>query len=169
MSAFFESRRLGARGLAKRFRLPTPARSGLRGKLRRGATVVETAIVLNICLLFLLALFDFCRVIMIQQMMTDAAREGCRYAIVNTSTATTSQVQSYVNYLCGQQIGNLTINVYQANPATGANIGTWTNAGLSSSIGVQITGTMATLTPTFSMLPNQLPVQATSVMASEAN
>lgn len=107
---------------------------------------------------------------MIRQVVTNAAREGCRYAVVNTSTATTSQVQSYVtNYLCGQQIKSLNINVYQADPTTGANLGTWTNAGLSNSIGVQVTGTISPITPTFSLLPSSLPVQATSIMASEAN
>ena len=128
------------------------------------------ALVLPVCLMFVLGLFDFCRVIMIRQVVTNAAREGCRYAVVNTSTATTSQVQSYVtNYLCGQQIKSLNINVYQADPTTGANLGTWTNAGLSSSIGVQVTGTISPITPTFSLLPSSLPVQATSIMASEAN
>ena len=74
---------------------------------RGGAAVtLETALVLNVCLIFLLGLFDFSRVIMIRQVVTNAAREGCRYAVVSTSTATTSQIQNYVtNYLCGQQIG----------------------------------------------------------------
>ncbi len=133
-------------------------------------TVLEMALVLNVCLLFLLGLFDFCRVLMMRQLVTNAAREGCRYAVVSTSTATTSQIQSYVtNYLCGQQIQGLTINVYQADPTTGANIGAWTNAGLSNSIGVQVSGTVSALTPTFSLLPSSLPLQATCVMASEAN
>jgi Flp pilus assembly protein TadG len=137
---------------------------------RRGAITVETALVLNVCLIFLLGLFDFSRVIMIRQVVTNAAREGCRYAVVNTSTATTSQVQTYVtNYLCGQQIGSLVINVYQADPTTGNNLGAWTNAGLSNSVGVQITGTISTVTPTFSMLPSTVPVQATCIMASEGN
>ena len=145
-------------------------RAGRSRGRRRGATIVETALVLNVCLMFLLGLFDFSRVIMMQQLVTNAAREGCRYAVVNTSTATTSQVQTYVtNYLCGQQINNLAINVYEADPTTGANLGAWTNAGLSNSIGVQITGTISTMTPTFSMLPSSLPVQATCIMASEAN
>jgi Flp pilus assembly protein TadG len=131
---------------------------------------VEMALVLNVCLIFLLALFDFSRVIMIRQVVTNAAREGCRYAVVNTSTATTSQVQTCVtNYLCGQQIANLVINVYQADPTTGNNLGAWTDAGLSNSIGVQVTGTINTVTPTFSMLPSSLPVQATCIMASEGN
>ena len=61
------------------------------------------------------------------------------------------------------------ISVYEADPTTGANIGTWTNAGLSNSIGVQITGTISTMTPTFSLLPSSLPIKATSIMACEAN
>jgi len=137
---------------------------------RRGATIVQTALVLNVCLMFLLGLFDFSRVVMLRQLVTNAAREGCRYAVVNTSTATTAQVQSYVtSYLCGQPINSLAINVYEVNPTTGANIGTWTNAGLSTSIAVQITGTINTMTPTFSLLPSSLPIQATCIMASEAN
>ena len=137
---------------------------------RRGATIVETALVLNVCLMFLLGLFDFSRVIMMRQLVTNAAREGCRYAVVNTSTATTSQIQTYVtNYLCGQQINNLTINVYEADPTTGANLGAWTNAGLSNSIAVQVTGTVKTVTPKFSLMSSSIPVQATCMMASEAN
>jgi Flp pilus assembly protein TadG len=128
------------------------------------------ALVLNVCLMFLLGLFDFARVIMMRQLVTNAAREGCRYAVVNTNTVTTSQIQTYVtNYLCGQQIKSLSISVYQADPTTGANIGTWSNAGLTNSIGVQVSGTISTMTPTFSLLPSSLPVSATCVMASEAN
>ena len=131
---------------------------------------MEMALVLNVCLMFLLGLFDFGRVMMMRQLVTNAAREGCRYAVVNTSTVTTSQIQTYVtNYLCGQQIKSLSISVYQADPTTGANIGTWSNAGLSNSIGVQVSGTISTMTPTFSLLPSSLPVTATCVMASEAN
>ena len=135
-----------------------------------GATAVETALVLPVCLMFLLGLFDFARVIMIRQVVTNAAREGCRYAVVNTDTATTGQVQTYVtNFLCGQQIKSLAINVYQADPTTGANLGSWNNATLSNSIGVQITGTISPITPTFSLLPSSLPIQSTCIMASEAN
>lgn len=125
---------------------------------------------LNVCLIFLLGLFDFSRVIMLQQLVINAAREGCRYAVVNTETVTTSQVQTYVtNYLCGQQFTNLVITVYEANPSTGANLGTWTNAGQGNYIGVQVTATISTVTPTFSLLPKTLPVAATCIMASEGN
>jgi Flp pilus assembly protein TadG len=157
-------------------RLPGEAdarRPALRARARRrrsGTSIVQTALVLNVCLVFLLGLFDFSRVIMLRQLVVNAAREGCRYAVVNTSTATTAQVQSYVTtYLCGQPINNLVVNVYEADPTTGANLGTWTNAGLSNSIAVQITGTINTMTPTFSLLPSSLPLQSTCIMASEAN
>ncbi len=74
--------------------------------------------------MFLLALLDFSRVFMFQQLVINAAREGCRYAVVSTSTVTTGQIQTYVtNYLCGQQINNLVITVYEADPTTGANLG----------------------------------------------
>lgn len=158
--------------LRARSRRAAQRRGSVAGKgcRRRGAVTLETALVLNVCLIFLLGLFDFSRVVMIRQIVTNAAREGCRYAIVNTNSATTSQVQSCVtNYLCGQQIGSLVINVYQADPTSGANIGSWTNAGLSDSIAVQITGTINTVTPTLSFLPGTVPVQATCVMASEGD
>src|ERR1700722_6198723 len=130
-----------------RFRLP-PKPVTRRQRRRRGATIVQPALVLNVCLMFLLGLCDFVRVIMLRQIVTNAAREGCRYAVVNTSTATTAQVQSCVTtYRCGQPINSLVISVYQADPTTGANIGTWPNAGRSDSIGVQSTGTISTMPP----------------------
>jgi Flp pilus assembly protein TadG len=155
---------------ARRRLLGRRRRAGRRRGGRQGLAIVETALVLNICLLFLLALYDFSRVILVQQLVINAAREGCRYAIVSTDTATTTQVQAYVtNYLCGMQISSLVINVFEANPANGANIGTWTNAGLSDYIGVQITGKINTITPTFSMLPSTVAVSATAVMACEGD
>jgi Flp pilus assembly protein TadG len=162
--------RLPQRAAARRA-LRGDRRSGARfGRRRGGATVLETTLVLNVCLIFLLGLLDFSRVVMMQQLVINAAREGCRYAVVNTSTASTSQVQSWVtNYLCGQQINGLVINVYEADPTTGTNLGAWTNASLSNSVAVQITGTISTITPTFSMLPSSVPLQATCIMASEGN
>lgn len=144
--------------------------SALARRRRRGASIVETAIVLNICLVFALGLYDFCRVIMIQQLVTNAAREGARLAIVSTTTLATTDIQTTVtNYLVGQQINNLTISVYEADSTTGANIGTWTNASLSNCIGVSVSGTIKTMTPTFSLLPSSVPVSAVCVMNSEAN
>jgi Flp pilus assembly protein TadG len=137
---------------------------------RRGATIVETALVLGIALMLLLGLFDFGRVLMFRQLLANAAREGARLATVTTNSSTTSDIQTCVtNYLGGQQLKNLTISVYEADPTTGNNIGTWTSAALGTCIGVQVTGTYSCMTPTFSLLPTNLPLSATAIMNSEGN
>jgi Flp pilus assembly protein TadG len=141
----------------------------LQSRRRRGAAVVETALALGVALMFVLGLFDFGRVIMMQQLVENAAREGARQAIVGTSSMTTAQIQAVVtNYLGGQSLSNLNITVYEADPTTGANIGTWTSAGLTNCIAVQVTANCPTMTPTFSLLPSLVPLQATVVMYSEA-
>jgi Flp pilus assembly protein TadG len=137
---------------------------------RRGGTIVEAALVLNLVLVLMLGLFDFGRLVLAYQLLNNAAREGARLAVVNTNSMTTSQIQTAVtNYLAGQQLSNLTINVFQANPSTGANIGTWTNAQLGNSIAVTITANYVPTVPTFSMIPKTLPLQAVSIMTCEAN
>lgn len=125
---------------------------------------------LNICLMFILGLFDFARVTMARQLIVNAAREGCRLAVVSTSTLATSDIQNCVmTYLAGQQFSNLVISVYQCDPTTGNNLGSWNNAPISGSIAVQVSANYATMTPTFSLLPSSLPMAAKVVMTSEAN
>src|SRR4051794_26096439 len=89
-------------------------------RVRRGAAVIETAVVLNVLLLGLLGTFEFGRMIMIRQLMDNAAREGARLAAVGTVAdheVTTDQIQSTVtSLLAGQSISGLTVSVYQANP-----------------------------------------------------
>jgi Flp pilus assembly protein TadG len=121
---------------------------------RRGVTLVETAIVLNLFLLMMFAIMEYGRFVMQGQLLINAAREGARYATVNTSTVTTAQVKSYVtSYLAGQLPASLTINVYQADPTTGANVGSWTNASAGTPIAVEITGTYRPMLPITSILP----------------
>jgi hypothetical protein len=49
----------------------------------RGATLVETALVLSLLLLFLFGIFEYGRYLMVMQMLANAAREGSRYAACN--------------------------------------------------------------------------------------
>jgi Flp pilus assembly protein TadG len=66
--------------------------------LRRGVAMVEFAIVLPIFLLAIIGIIEFGRVVMVQQMLVNAAREGARRAV--TPGATNSQVTTLVdNYL----------------------------------------------------------------------
>lgn len=62
---------------------------------RRGATMVELAIVLPVLLLIILGIIEFGRGVMVQQILTNAAREGARQAVLPGMT--TLQVEDRVN------------------------------------------------------------------------
>ena len=72
-----------------------------RLQTRRGrpaAALVETAAILIVFLLFLFGVFEYCRLIWVQQMVENAAREGARYAIVNTTdTNLIADTQAQIN------------------------------------------------------------------------
>jgi Flp pilus assembly protein TadG len=149
-----------------------------RGPRRLGAAAVEFAFVAPILFMLLLGILEYCRFLMTVQLMNNAAREGARYTVVNTTAAlTTASIQTYVdNYMAGQgtaQLVNYTpssnITVYQADPNTGANVGNWQNAGWGAPIGVTITGTYNPVVPGILYLTGSIPVQATCIMYSEAN
>ena len=54
---------------------------------RRGATVVEFALVAPVIFLFVFGIIEFGRLVMVQQSLTNAAREGCRTAVLATTTS----------------------------------------------------------------------------------
>lgn len=137
---------------------------------RRGTTLVESAIVLNVVLLIMFGLIDYGKFVMTVQLLNNAAREGARLAVVNTNTMNTSQITTQVqNYLAGQNLSGMSISVYQADPTTGNNLGTWNNTTLGGSIAVQITGNYKPILPTFSRLPATIPMTVTAMMTCEAN
>jgi len=53
---------------------------------RRGAAVVEFAVVAPLIFLLLFGMIEFGRMLMVQQIMTNASREGARRAIIESST-----------------------------------------------------------------------------------
>jgi Flp pilus assembly protein TadG len=57
-----------------------------RATTRRGATVVEFAVVSPLFLLFIFGLIEFGRYVMVQQALTNAAREGSRTAALVTTS-----------------------------------------------------------------------------------
>lgn len=151
------------------------------GTERRAATAVETAVVLIICLLFVCAIYDYGNYLMVTQLANNAMREGARYAIANTSSATTANIQSTaMQYLAGQSLLNSggtalqasDIQVYQANSSTGAPItpdSTWSNAAFGTSIVVKANLTYKPMFPSFGFLKSSFPITATAMMSSEAN
>jgi Flp pilus assembly protein TadG len=141
-----------------------------RPRGRRGVTLVETGIVIGVCLIFMLAIFEYGRFVMVKQLVENAAREGTRQAIVNPGSGTTAAIQATVtNYLAGQPLQGLSIQVYKADPATGANLGDWRTAKFGEGIAVQVSGGYTPMLPTFGFLPATVNLRATSLMRSEAN
>jgi Flp pilus assembly protein TadG len=137
---------------------------------RRGAVLVEAALVLPICFALLLALVEFGRLTMVRQLLDNAAREGARLAVVSTNTLTTQDIQNCVtSRMAGQTLQGISIQVYKADRTTGNNIGQWTDAGMGDCIAVQISGNFTPIVPHLSLLPNPLPMTAKAMMYSEAN
>lgn len=145
---------------------------GTRGGKRFGTVAAEFAVVGVIFFVFLFGIIEYGRLVMVRQVLENAAREGSRYAVVHTADKTTADVQNVVtNYLAGQgaQMQGLNIQVYMADPATGANLGAWTDAGAGQAIAVQVNGNYRTILPALLLMPSTIPLQVRSVMYSEAN
>jgi Flp pilus assembly protein TadG len=73
---------------------------------RRGGTAIETALVLIPLTMFLFGVFEYGRLLMVWSLTNNAAREGCRYAIVNNTAATiTTDVTNVATAkMAGQQV-----------------------------------------------------------------
>jgi Flp pilus assembly protein TadG len=139
------------------------------GLCRRGAALVEAAIVMNIFLLFIFGIFEFGHFVMVRQLMDNAARDGARMAATGALTVTTAQIQAQVTTeLSGQGPSNLQINVFQANPTTGANIGAWTNAGLGKTVACQITGTYQPMLSMAHLIPNSFTITSEAMVYSQS-
>jgi Flp pilus assembly protein TadG len=87
---------------------------------QKGATIVEAALTVVLLFMFLDAVLEFGRAYNIYHIMTNAAREGARYAIApapgTTILPTTAQVQAQVNsFLSSGGVSGATVNV---NPTT---------------------------------------------------
>jgi Flp pilus assembly protein TadG len=136
---------------------------------RRGAALVEAAIVMNVFLLFIFGIFEFGHFVMVKQLMDNAARDGARMAATGALTVTTAQIQAQVTTeLSGQGPSNLQINVFQANPTTGANIGTWTNAGLGQTVACQITGTYQPMLSMAHLIPSPFTITSEAMVYSQS-
>lgn len=145
---------------------------------RRGGAIVETALVLPLMLLFLFGIMEYGRYVLSLQVVTNAAREGCRYAVTHTQPVTlggattgnaTSDVTNTVsNFLVGQQLSSQSIQVYLSD-SQGNNIGAWNGATPGQYVCVQITGNFQITVPRLLSFPSSVAVQAKSVMICEGN
>lgn len=87
------------------------------GPRRRGAAVVEFAVVAPVFFLFVFGMIEYGRMVMVEQILTNAAREGARVGILDNST--TSDVDAAVNqYLTAANITGATITVTPSPPSS---------------------------------------------------
>jgi Flp pilus assembly protein TadG len=134
--------------------------------------IVEAALVLPLFLMLVIGIMEFCRYLMVKNLAEHAAREGARFAVVHTYDKTAADVQAWVNSrLAGQQghLSGLSIQVFKADPATGSNLGEWTDARFGDCIMVQVTGTFRPAVPNLLRLGSTIPMTARAMMRSEAN
>ena len=90
-------------------------------KERRGATVVEFAIIAPVFFLLVFGMIEFGRMVMVQQVITNASREGARVAVLDG--ATTTEIENTVNsYLASGSISGADVQV-DPNPPSNAGYG----------------------------------------------
>jgi Flp pilus assembly protein TadG len=90
-------------------------------KFRLGAATVEFAVVVPVFFILVFGMIEFGRMVMVQQVITNASREGARQAVLDG--ATTAEVTTAVNsYLSSGSISGATVTV-TPNPPTNAAFG----------------------------------------------
>jgi Flp pilus assembly protein TadG len=149
--------------------------ASIREKMRRGATAVEMAVALAPFLLMICAIIEYGRFVFIRNVVENAAREGCRLAVVSTdvfhqgNSPGTKGIQEKVRKsLFGQDLTDLQITVYPTG-SDGAKIsGDWTKSTYQQGVAVEITGNYR---PIFAglVLKNGVSLKAKSIMNSEGH
>ncbi len=84
---------------------------------RRGAAAVEFAMVAPVFFLLIFGMIEFGRLVMVQQVITNASREGARIAVLDGATG--AEVNTAVeNYLTGANISGANVTVDPSEPST---------------------------------------------------
>jgi Flp pilus assembly protein TadG len=114
----------------------------LRGRRSRGGALVEVAIVMVLFTSMVFGIFEYCRLLMDWNVLNNAAREGCRYALVNnTNTTISTDVQTVVtNYMGGEtsSFSGLTVTVSGTHNGVSTTVNNLTSGDF---ITVTVTGT----------------------------
>jgi len=88
-------------------------------KIRRGAAAVEFAIVLPVFVLLTFGMIEYGRMVMVQQVITNASREGARRAVLDGATST-EVTDAVTTYLTNAAISGGTTTMSPANPSSAA-------------------------------------------------
>jgi Flp pilus assembly protein TadG len=86
-------------------------------RLRKGTAVVEFAVVAPIFFLFVMGMIEFGRMVMVEQVITNAAREGARVGVLDNSTSST--VTTAANkYLTSAGVSSATVTCSPDPPSS---------------------------------------------------
>lgn len=134
--------------------MPSP----YRRRPRRGVAVVEFAVVAPVFVLILLGMIEFGRMAMVQQVITNASREGARIGVLDGATraGVTARVNSYLTS-AGIPTGGVTVS---PDPPDSAGYGE------SVTVGVQVPFGEVSWLPTPRFIGNQM-LSAECVMRRE--
>jgi Flp pilus assembly protein TadG len=133
-------------------------------KRRRGAAAVEFAIVAPIFFMLFCGMIEFGRAIMVEQIITNAAREGARVAVLD-GASTTSVTTQVTNYLTSANLGNAGATVSVSVAAPGST--TFTVADPSTAVyGGSIQVTVSVNYGSISWIPSSMFISAGSTTAS---
>ncbi|MEX0613602.1 MAG: TadE/TadG family type IV pilus assembly protein [Pirellulales bacterium] len=97
-----------------RYVIPKRAIGRRNIKCRTGAAVVEFAVVAPVLILLLLGMIECGRMIMVQQSLTTAVREGARIATIEGNSAATS-IDAVQSFLAGTGIKGAKVAVAPIN------------------------------------------------------
>lgn len=92
--------------------------------LRRGATLVEFAVIAPVFFMMVLGIIEIGRACMVTELLTEAARRACRQGVIEGSSSSTIQAAA-TNYLTSVGISGESANVYVNDaPAGSTNVST---------------------------------------------
>jgi Flp pilus assembly protein TadG len=140
----------------------------LRTGRRRGGVAVEAALVMTVTISFVFGVFEYSRLLMNWQLLNNAAREGCRYAIANNTSATiNTDVQTVVtNYMAGQtkNFSNFTVTVSGTHQGVTTSVNSLTAGDL---VNVTVSGTFNFMNIIPYKKMSSLPITSSVIMVCE--
>lgn len=144
----------------------------LRTRPRTGATLLEFAFVAVIFFLLLFGIIEYSRLLFVREMMIQATREGCRYAVVNSNDDTVvADAQAIVlQKLSGvdKMLVEYKSSVFQSD-INGNNTGTPGDAPFGAFICVSAEGKYHPILPQFLFMNSEMKLSFRTVMICEAN
>lgn len=132
----------------------------------RGAALLETAITLPLIMLVAVGIFEFGRAYQTWQVLTNAAREGARVAVIN-GTSETQIKDAVINYA---DVGGITVTAGQISVVRNKPIGSWTGSEIAIAYPFQfmVLGPIAKLVVADSNAGDALTMSAVAVMRNES-